>query len=101
MKRPKSLGNVTDNNSPPDAQWSEIPFPLSGGWSPPVFIRTKDPHEEQRKQFEKDCRYVPFLSTLNKAILGGLINNNFQMLYITSVKHRRRQSQEYFHVENS
>lgn len=59
IKRPKSLGNVTDHSgdlSPADDQWSEISFPLSGGWSPPVFIRAKDPREEQRKQYEKDCR---------------------------------------------
>ena len=58
IKRPKSLGNVTEHLGPesPSSEWSEVSFPLSGGWSPPVFIRTKDPREEQRKQYEKDCR---------------------------------------------
>ena len=62
IKRPKSLGNVTEQAiadlSPADDQWSEILFPLSGGWSPPVFIPAKDPREEERKQYEKDCRLV-------------------------------------------
>lgn len=60
VKRPKSLGNVTDHlhhDSPPN-EWSEVSFPPSGGWSPPVFIRTKDPREEQWKQYENDCRFV-------------------------------------------
>ena len=59
FKRPKSLSNVTDHagHESPSSEWSEVTFPpLSGGWSPPVFIRTKDPREEQRKQYEKDCR---------------------------------------------
>ncbi|CAH3138838.1 unnamed protein product [Porites lobata] len=61
FKRPKSLSNVTDHagHESPSSEWSEVTFPpLSGGWSPPVFIRTKDPREEQRKQYEKDCRFV-------------------------------------------
>lgn len=60
VKRPKSLGNVTDHleQESPSSEWSEVTFPFSGGWSPPVFIRTKDPREEQRKQYEKDCRFV-------------------------------------------
>ena len=58
VKRPKSLGNVTEHLGPesPSSEWSEVSFPPSGDWSPPVFIRTKDPREEQRKQYEKDCR---------------------------------------------
>ena len=43
------------NESSP-SEWSEVSFPLSGGLSPTVFIRSKDPMEEQRKQFESDCR---------------------------------------------
>lgn len=42
--------------SPAEEQWSEISFPYSGGWSPPVFIRAKNPQEEQRKQYDNDCR---------------------------------------------
>lgn len=40
------------------SEWSEVSFPLSGGLSPTVFIRSKDPMEEQRKQFQSDCRFV-------------------------------------------
>lgn len=61
-KRPKSVGSVIEEEpvdmSPAEEQWSEISFPYSGGWSPPVFIRAKNPQEEQRKQYENDCRFV-------------------------------------------
>ncbi|PFX34828.1 WD repeat-containing protein 59 [Stylophora pistillata] len=61
-KRPKSVGGVITEQpadmSPAEEQWSEISFPYSGGWSPPVFIRAQSPRDEQRKQYEKDCRFV-------------------------------------------
>ncbi|KAK2554683.1 GATOR complex protein WDR59 [Acropora cervicornis] len=57
VKRPKPVGSVSDpmvtESSP--SEWSEVSFPLSGGLSPTVFIRSKDPMEEQRKQFQSDC----------------------------------------------
>lgn len=59
-KRPKSVGSVIEEEpvdmSPAEEQWSEISFPYSGSWSPPVFIRAKNPQEEQRKQYDNDCR---------------------------------------------
>lgn len=60
VKRPKPVGSVlvpmVTESSP--SEWSEVSFPLSGGLSPTVSIPSKDPMEEQKKQFKSDCRFV-------------------------------------------